>query len=133
MPDSRRISAIKVGTRHRRGLGDVQALADSLAAVGLLHPVVVDRRGRLVAGRRRLEAAKLLGWKTVPVHVVDLDDLVAGEYAENACRKDFLPSELWAVAQTLRARVASPRGRPPKKSETFDTVARKAGNSSSFA
>jgi Fe-S-cluster containining protein len=75
---TRPITAIKVGNRHRKLLGDLEPLAESLETVGLLHPVVVDAKNRLIAGQRRLEAAKLLGWKTVPVRVIDLDGIVLG-------------------------------------------------------
>src|SRR5262249_22027000 len=111
----------KVGARYRKDLGDLPALAESLDRLGLLHPVVIDPPNRLIAGQRRLEAAKLLGWKNVPVRVVDLDDLVAGELAENPHPQDLLPSELWAIAKAIRERVARPRGRPPQaeKVETF--------------
>ena len=39
---------------------------DSIAEVGLLHPVVVTPEGRLIAGQRRLEACRQLGWTEVP-------------------------------------------------------------------
>ena len=64
---TRRISSIKVGVRHRNDLGELDKLAESLDALGLLHPIVIDAQNRLIAGQRRLEAAKLLKWKTVPV------------------------------------------------------------------
>ncbi|MHB1425082.1 MAG: ParB N-terminal domain-containing protein [Gemmataceae bacterium] len=45
--------------------------------MGLLHPIVVTTDHRLVAGRRRLAAAKELGWVDIPVHVVHgLDDVL---------------------------------------------------------
>ncbi len=53
---TRRIADIRIGERHRRDLGDVDALAASIAAVGLMHPIVVMPDGTLIAGRRRLEA-----------------------------------------------------------------------------
>jgi len=56
------------------------------------------------AGRRRLAACKLLGWSSVPVHVVPLDDLVLGEWTENAVRKDLLPSEKVAIGKALEPR-----------------------------
>jgi DNA modification methylase/ParB-like chromosome segregation protein Spo0J len=99
---TRRISAIKVGHRHRQDLGNLETLAESLEAVGLLHPVVIDSKNRLIAGQRRLEAAKLVGWKTIPVRVVDIEQIAFGEFAENACRKDFTPSEIAAIARVLR-------------------------------
>ena len=55
--------------------------------IGLLHPIVIRPDGKLIAGERRLRAAKLLGWTEIPVTVVDLDDVVRGEFAENASAK----------------------------------------------
>jgi ParB family transcriptional regulator, chromosome partitioning protein len=75
---TRPITSIKAGKRHRRDLGDLAGLADSFNSLGLLHPVVVTPSGRLIAGERRLEACKSLGWKKVPVRVVDLDKVVRG-------------------------------------------------------
>jgi len=43
-------------------------LAQSMAAIGLIHPVVVCREGLrwlLVCGERRLEAARRLGWERI--------------------------------------------------------------------
>jgi hypothetical protein len=40
------VRGIKVGRRFRKDLGEVGALANSIEAVGLLHPVVITpRRG----------------------------------------------------------------------------------------
>jgi DNA modification methylase len=113
------LKRIRVGRRFRKALGDLRALAESIEEVGLLHPVVVTPQGRLIAGRRRLEAVKLLGWRTVPVHVVDLENIIEGELAENVHRKDFLPSELWAIAKDVKERVKTPVGRPSKKVENY--------------
>jgi N6-adenosine-specific RNA methylase IME4 len=37
----------------------------------------------------------------VPVHIVDLEQIVRGEFAENAHRKDFLPSEIASIMREL--------------------------------
>jgi N6-adenosine-specific RNA methylase IME4 len=95
------IEAIRVGERHRRDLGDIAVLAESIRAVGLLHPPVVRSDGVLVAGERRLAACRLLGWTEVPVHIIDLEQIVRGEFAENAHRKDFLPSEIASIMREL--------------------------------
>jgi N6-adenosine-specific RNA methylase IME4 len=95
------ISRIVVGDRHRRHLGNIGALAASIRELGLLHPVVVRPDGLLVAGERRLEACKLLGWKSIPATLVDLREIARGEFAENAMRKDFLPSEVEAIRRAL--------------------------------
>ncbi|MCP4538505.1 MAG: ParB N-terminal domain-containing protein [Chloroflexi bacterium] len=95
------ITKIIVGDRHRRDLGDIEALAASIEAVGLLHPIVVDTKNNLIAGERRITACNQLGWDDIPVTVIDLVELVKGEFAENAMRKDFLPSEINAIRKAM--------------------------------
>lgn len=101
------IDTIDVNGRHRRDMGDIQALADSIADVGLLNPVTLTREGRLVAGHRRIEAVRLLGMDTVPVRFADnLDDaakLLRAERDENVCRLDMKPSEKAALGEALLA------------------------------
>ncbi len=55
----------------------------------------------LIAGGRRLEALRRLGWSEVPVTVVDLEEIARGEFSENAHRKDFVPSEIDAIRRAL--------------------------------
>ena len=96
-----RINDIEIGDRYRHDMGDVDALAQSIADVGLLHPIVVTPNNVLIAGRRRLEAYKLLGLVDIPVTVVDLQEIAQGEFAENEMRKDFTWSERCAIADAL--------------------------------
>lgn len=91
----------KSGARFRRDLGDIPALATNIEEIGLLHPIVITLDNTLIAGMRRLQAVQFLGWREVPVRVVDLDDVVRGEHDENVVRKDFLPSEAVAIAKAL--------------------------------
>ena len=95
------IAAIRVGERHRKDMGDIASLARNIAEIGLLHAIVVKPDGRLIAGERRLQACRLLGWTSIPVRIVDLGEIVRGELAENAERKDFLPSEIDAIRRAL--------------------------------
>ncbi|MCX7786943.1 MAG: ParB N-terminal domain-containing protein [Spirochaetes bacterium] len=92
-----RIEEIKVRKRLRKSLGDLSSLMDSMRKYGLLQPIVVDPEYTLIAGYRRLMAAKQLGWKTIPVVVVnrteDIDQLEM-EIEENIQRKDFTLDEL---------------------------------------
>lgn len=105
-----RIASIEVGTRDRDP-GDVRDLMDSMAAVGLLHPLVVTPDHRLVAGGRRLEAAKRLGWVEVEVSEVaslaDAEMALRAEMDENTCRRDLTPVEA-AGARQRRAKVLAP-------------------------
>jgi ParB-like chromosome segregation protein Spo0J len=99
------INHVRVGDRHRKDFGDVQALADSIKELGLLAPIVVTDDNALVAGHRRLEACRLLGWPTVPVRRVrqikDAVTILKAERDENTCRKDFTPSEAVALGLAL--------------------------------
>src|SRR5687767_12466287 len=95
------IEQIQMGYRYRRDLGDLRMLASSIAEVGLLHPVVVTPEGRLIAGQRRLEACRLLGWTEIPVTVVDLLQAARGEAHENFVRKDLLPTEIVALKRAI--------------------------------
>jgi N6-adenosine-specific RNA methylase IME4 len=97
----RPIASIRFGERHRRDLGNVDSLATSIADLGLMHPVVITPDGDLIAGARRLEACKRIGWTDIPVTVVNLDAIVRGEFAENTERKDFTLSEAVAVKRAL--------------------------------
>src|ERR1017187_1715306 len=95
------VDQIAVGQRYRKDLGDLRSLAASIEEVGLLHPIVVTPQGRLIAGQRRLKACRLLGWKDVPVTVVDLYQAARGEAHENFVRKDLLPSEIVALKRAI--------------------------------
>ena len=95
------IDQIQVGFRYRKDLGNLRTLVESIGDVGLLHPAVVTPDGRLIAGQRRLEACRLLGWTEIPVTVVDLYQAARGEAHENFVRKDLLPSEIVALKRAI--------------------------------
>jgi ParB family chromosome partitioning protein len=61
-----RIRDVAVGIRHRHEMGDIDSLAGSMGQVGLLHPIVVTKDGALIAGERRLEPTRQLGWTEIP-------------------------------------------------------------------
>jgi ParB-like chromosome segregation protein Spo0J len=74
-----KVSEIHVPRRIRQHLGDIESLMANVEDVGLLHPLPVRRDGKrvvLVAGARRLEACRRLGWGIVPVHFVRPGDLL---------------------------------------------------------
>lgn len=105
------LSSIQVNReeRQRRELPNIDILADSIRRLGLIHPLVVDEEHNLVAGERRLEALKSLGWTDVPIqYLQDLDPLIrhAIELEENI-KREALPwqDECRAIAEyhALRA------------------------------
>ena len=96
------IEKIVIGDRVRKDMGDIKSLAESMKRHGLLHPVVVKNDNSLVAGYRRIEAACLIGWKEIPVTVIDVADLLSAERDENAERKDFTPTEAVALGRLVQ-------------------------------
>jgi ParB family chromosome partitioning protein len=93
------IESIIVAERVRKELGDLSSLMASMEKHGQLSPIVVTRKYELVAGHRRLESARRLGWQAVDIIIVDGDtpaDRLEMELEENVHRKDFSPEELLA-------------------------------------
>jgi len=62
-------------------VGDVDAIARSLAAFDQRKPVVAKRDGTVIAGNHTVQAARALGWDEVAVVWVDDDDTTAHAYA----------------------------------------------------
>jgi ParB family transcriptional regulator, chromosome partitioning protein len=94
------IENITICERTRQSPGPLTELMQSIDKVGLLNPITVDENLSLLAGFRRLECAKLLGWKTISAHIVNADSLQV-ELDENTCRLDFTPSEKLALVQRI--------------------------------
>lgn len=90
------ISEITINPGRREAApGDVKELADSIAEVGLINPIMVDQSHTLIAGLHRLEAMKLLGRTEIECTVSDLDGLQVelAEIDENFVRKDLSDDE----------------------------------------
>lgn len=79
----------------------LESLADSIAAYGVLQPIIVrknlDIEGtyEIIAGERRWRAAKMAGLSEIPAVIFDGDDLKAAQVAmiENVQREDLNPVE----------------------------------------
>lgn len=86
----------------RRDVGDISTLVDSISAQGIRHPLVVAPNGKpnkyiVIAGHRRLAAAKKLRLSTVPcivdTTITDEADQIAAMLAENIERQDLTAVE----------------------------------------
>ena len=79
----------------------LEALADSIAAYGVLQPILVrpnpnfEGNYEIVAGERRWRASKMAGLTEIPAIVLDGDDLKTAQIAliENVQREDLNPVE----------------------------------------
>lgn len=79
--------------------GGLKELADSIAELGLLQPILVCKQGEkfeVIAGHRRLLATRKLGIPKVQCIVADSeadDRMIAGRVHENIIRRDITPVE----------------------------------------
>ncbi len=102
-------------------------LAESVREHGVLQPLIVTRVAvdsyELVAGERRMLAAREAGLRTVPAVVRDYDTLQVLEVAliENLQREDIGPMEAASAYQRLRAEFGL----------TQDEIARRVGKAQS--
>ncbi|AGN51597.1 ParB-like partition nuclease [Vibrio phage eugene 12A10] len=94
------IDKIVVENRFRKSVGDLDPLIRSIESLGLLQPIGVDSDNYLVYGERRLRACSKIGWKDIPVVVVDCHPLKA-ERDENEERKPFTVEEKVLLAEAI--------------------------------
>jgi ParB family chromosome partitioning protein len=70
---------------------------NSIKKYGLLHPVIIDPEYNLIAGHRRLESAKQLGWTSIDVVIAECEDDILKleiELEENLQRKNLSQDEI---------------------------------------
>ena len=88
---------IIIRNRIRKNLGDISALMESMRKYGLLNPIMINTENELIAGHRRLESARRLGWDTIEVMVLEKEgelEKLELEIEENVQRKNLTPEEL---------------------------------------
>jgi ParB family chromosome partitioning protein len=96
------ISRIRQGTNPVRfSIGNAtnnMNLAKSIKQQGLLQPILIRANTsnfEIVAGNRRFQACKMLGYRKIACHIVELDDKASYEVAlvENLQRRTLTPIE----------------------------------------
>ncbi len=127
------VGAIIIGKRARVDMGDISDLAESMRSIGLLQPVLVRSDYTLIAGGRRLESAKRLGWTVIDTVVCEtMDEEKTAKRAqrdENTCRKPFTPSELVSAGKDIeereKSKAAERKGGRPKSTKPPKTPSKK--------
>src|SRR6266567_397851 len=92
------VGQIRTGPNVRTALGDLKELAASIKALGVIEPLIVEPNGkgyRVIAGHRRLAAAKVAGLRQVPAIVRTVEDAerIELQLIENLQRADLSPTE----------------------------------------
>jgi len=98
------IDDIKIKRRIRKEMGDIGGLAESMKRFGQISPILITKKNVLIAGGRRLEAARALGWRTINAVVAEIpDELTKLEYEleENIQRRDFTSEEAAEAAHKI--------------------------------
>ena len=89
--------SIIVKKRVRQDLGDLESLMESLKKYGQLNPIIINRKYELIAGQRRLAAAKHLGWRSINAVIIDRElerDKLEIELEENIQRLEISSEEI---------------------------------------
>jgi ParB family transcriptional regulator, chromosome partitioning protein len=97
-----KIDQIKVKKRMRKDIGNILELRESMSKRGLINPISITRNYELLAGFRRLLAAKELGWTEIECNVISAktkQDKFEIETEENLVRENFSTEELEAVEE----------------------------------
>lgn len=134
-----KVKVKRVNFRKSFDSGELQELKENLKERGQIHPIVVTTDNRLVAGERRLRAAKSLGWKLIRASVKEYD--VTGKELDREIRKDGVfenirrssytkSEEAKALAwlkenQTIEAKEGAPKERSSKKKVTKKPLKKK--------
>ena len=100
------ISDIVIENRYRKEFGDIEGLANDINKIGLIVSITVKKdpiteKYILVDGQRRILAAERLGWTEIDCYLIDLKEIVFGEYSANTFRKDFVPSEAVRIKKAI--------------------------------
>lgn len=129
------IEGIRIPERMRPlNESKVEALAQSIAAIGLQHPIGIvlsddDSFGTLVTGNHRLAAAKRLGWEWIDAIEIKLPELdrQLWEIDENLMRAELTPTQ---EAEHLRRRkeLWEQRGALALTGETAPNTGRKSAD-----
>jgi len=101
---------IRVKRRIREEPEDIEDLMNSMKRYGLMNPITINSENVLIAGRRRLEAARRLGWHMISANVIEATDRVSElemEIEENTQRSNFTDQELME-AYTRLERLRNP-------------------------
>jgi ParB/RepB/Spo0J family partition protein len=123
-----KVDASELQVRVHFDDSEIEALSQSIKSHGVLQPILVVQDGdryKVIAGERRLRAAKMAGLDRIPARVLSTDDKATHEIAlrENLDRVDLHPIEegegyvslLEAQAYTSHEGIAKAFGKPKSR------------------
>ncbi len=97
------IKNVKVKKRLRGAAGDITQLKESIQAIGLINPIILNENNELISGYRRYEACRQLGFEEIEARVMDIAENKVQqldiEYHENIGRVDLTSTEINSYAE----------------------------------
>lgn len=129
---ARSLDSIHIGRRHRKDLGDIDALAASIDQDDLLQLITIDPEGNLVCGLRRYTAMRKLGWKTTNVWVrTGISDRLSQLLAErddDTLHKPLTQTEAATLFRELKTLLAEDAARRQEASRFTAKTGGEAGS-----
>jgi len=135
-----RVSKLKHHPLNREvySLSDIDDLTRSIEEVGLLQPLVIDQKYRVVSGNRRLESIRSLGHKTVEVEKIKVSDKEVGKLLVHHNKQRIkshrellneyhILKKYYSVGQGKRTDLKSTSVNPDRRSSARDQIARELG------
>lgn len=92
------IDQIKIKKRIRKNVGDIETLKNSIIKHGLIYPIIIDKNKNLIAGFRRYQALKEIGYKEAEVKVISSENKKL--YLKLNLMRIMLENHLQKVKQT---------------------------------
>ncbi len=101
------INSIRIQKKRiRKKAENIQELAESIKLHGLIEPIILDQDNNLIAGYRRLQAVRLLGYQSIEARVIKIQNSYMAlklEIEENLNRMNFSIEELAEANKRLHA------------------------------
>ncbi len=131
-----KISDIKIGSRLRKKVTNIESLAKSIAnnnggGGDLLHPIVIDEQNNLVAGFRRIKAYEHLGRTEIPAIRVNIQNSLQAEYDENVERAPFALEDVAEIFKLVQASRINHRPSSSSSSSSSSSVSNNGESRSS--
>lgn len=93
----------------RKDYGNLFELKESMRKHGLISPITINKKYELLAGYRRLQAAKDLGWPDIECNIINAKSRLEKfeiETDENIVRKQFTSEEM-VIIEEMRKQLSA--------------------------
>lgn len=79
-------------------LKPLDALIESIAISGVLHPLIIDERNQIIDGARRFNAAKIVGLTELPCVIIESKNVASSMLSDGLGKNITKTAKLWLTA-----------------------------------